>query len=168
MKRTFLGTGRGVQGLRAHPSSKPFIELPCLGFREPLAFRRPFPRDVRRTAVAFELMKLPYSYDALEPYMSAETLQYHHDKHHQAYVDMLNKLLPGSGFEGLSLEEIVKASYGKNQAVFNNAGQHFNHMHFWPWMKKGGGGKKLSGNLQTMVDRNIGGFDKLRNDFIEA
>src|SRR5262245_51532239 len=100
--------------------------------------------------------------------MSAETLHYHHDKHHQAYVDMLNKLLPGSGFEGLSLEEIVKASYGKNPGVFNNAGQHFNHMHFWPWMKKGGGGKKLSGNLQTMVDRNLGGFDKLRNDFIEA
>ena len=52
--------------------------------------------------MAFELMTLPYSYDALEPYMSAETLHYHHDKHHQAYVDMLNKLLPGSGFEGKS------------------------------------------------------------------
>ncbi|MGC1179136.1 MAG: superoxide dismutase, partial [Methyloceanibacter sp.] len=79
--------------------------------------------------MAFELMKLPYSYDALEPHMSAETLEYHHDKHHQAYVDMLNKLLPGSGFEGMSLEEIIKASYGKNQPVFNNAGQDFNHNH---------------------------------------
>jgi hypothetical protein len=92
-------------------------------------------------------MTLPYSYDALEPYMSAETLHYHHDKHHQAYVDMLNKLLPGSGFEGKSLEEIVKASYGKNQGVFNNAAQDFNHNQFWPWMKKGGGGKKVPGSV---------------------
>ena len=68
--------------------------------------------------MAFELMTLPYSYDALEPYMSAEKLHYLHAKHHQAYVDMLNKLLPGSGFEGKSLELIVKASYGKNPGVF--------------------------------------------------
>ncbi|MGA7373777.1 MAG: superoxide dismutase [Methyloceanibacter sp.] len=118
--------------------------------------------------MVFELMKLPYSYDALEPYMSAETLQYHHDKHHQAYVDMLNKLLPGSGFEGLSLEEIVKASYGKNQAVFNNAGQDFNHNNFWPWMKKGGGGKKVPGSVLALIDRDLGGFDKFREAFIEA
>ena len=64
--------------------------------------------------MAFELPPLPYAYEALQPYMSAETLQYHHDKHHKAYVDNLNKLLPGSGFEGKSLEDIVKASYGKN------------------------------------------------------
>ncbi|MGB0057772.1 MAG: superoxide dismutase, partial [Methyloceanibacter sp.] len=102
------------------------------------------------------------------PYMSAETLQYHHDKHHQAYVDMLNKLLPGSGFEGLSLEEIVKASYGKNQAVFNNAGQDFNHNNFWPWMKKGGGGKKVPGSVLALIDRDLGGFDKFREAFIEA
>src|SRR5512147_769440 len=67
--------------------------LACAGLREPLAFRRLSPRNLRRTAVAFELMTLPYAYDALEPYMSAETLHYHHDKHHQAYVDTLNKLL---------------------------------------------------------------------------
>jgi superoxide dismutase, Fe-Mn family len=118
--------------------------------------------------VAFELMKLPYSYDALEPYMSAETLQYHHDKHHQAYVDMLNKLLPGTGFEGMSLEDIVKVSYGKNQAVFNNAGQDFNHNNFWPWMKKGGGGKKVPGSVLALIDRDLGGFDKFREAFIEA
>ena len=80
--------------------------------------------------MAFELMKLPYSYDALEPYMSAETLQYHHDKHHQAYVDMLNKLLTGSGFEGLSLEEIVKASFGKNQLRCNCSAAFCNAMVF--------------------------------------
>ena len=118
--------------------------------------------------MAFELPKLPYAYDALQPYMSKETLEYHHDKHHQAYVDMLNKLLPGSGFEGKSLEEIVKASYGKNQGVFNNAAQDFNHNQFWPWMKKGGGGKKVPGSVLALIDRDLGGFDKFREAFIEA
>ena len=118
--------------------------------------------------MAFELPPLPYAYDALQPYMSAETLQYHHDKHHKAYVDNLNKLLPGSGFEGKPLEEIVKASFGKNPGIFNNAGQDFNHIHFWPWMKKDGGGKKVPGAVLAMIDRDLGGFDKFRNDFIEA
>jgi superoxide dismutase, Fe-Mn family len=118
--------------------------------------------------VAFELPELPYAYEALEPYMSAETLHYHHDKHHKAYDDTLNKLLPGTEFEGKSLEEIVKASYGKNQPIFNNAGQDFNHIHFWPWMKKGGGGKKVPGSVQALIDRDLGGFDKFRNDFVEA
>ena len=100
--------------------------------------------------------------------MSAETLQFHHDKHHKAYVDNLNKLLPGSGFEGKGLEEIVKASFGKNAGVFNNAAQDFNHIHFWPWMKKGGGGKKVPGAVLALIDRDLGGYDKFRNDFIEA
>jgi Fe-Mn family superoxide dismutase len=118
--------------------------------------------------VAFELPELPYSYDALQPYMSAETLQYHHDKHHLAYVDNLNKFLPGSGLEGKSLEEIVKESFGKNIPVFNNAGQDYNHIHFWKWMKKGGGGKKLPGALQAKIDSDLGGYDKFRTDFIAA
>ena len=118
--------------------------------------------------MAFELPPLPYAYDALQPYMSAETLQYHHDKHHKAYVDNLNKLLPGSSFEDKPLEEIVKASYGKNPGIFNNAGQDFNHIHFWPWMKKDGGGKKVPGAVLALIDRDLGGFDKFRNDFIEA
>src|SRR5581483_10130325 len=73
------------------------------------------------------LPPLPYPEDALSHVISANTLQFHHGKHHKAYVDNLNKLLPGSEFEGKSLEEIVKASYGKNPGVFNNAGQDFNH-----------------------------------------
>ena len=64
------------------------------------------------------------------PYMSKETLEYHHDKHHQAYVTNGNNLLKGTEFEGKSLEEIVKGSFGKNQALFNNAGQHYNHLAF--------------------------------------
>lgn len=118
--------------------------------------------------MAFELPELPYAYDALQPYMSAETLQYHHDKHHAAYVETANKLLPGSGLEGKSLEEIVKASYGKNQALFNNAGQHYNHTHFWPWMKKGGGGKKLPGALQAKIDSDLGGYDAFREALVDA
>jgi superoxide dismutase, Fe-Mn family len=118
--------------------------------------------------MAFELPELPYSKDALAPYMSAETLEYHHDKHHQAYVTNGNKLLEGSGLEGKSLEEIVKESFGKNQGLFNNAGQHFNHIHFWRWMKPNGGGRSLPGALQQAIDSDLGGFDKFRESFINA
>ncbi|KKB11642.1 superoxide dismutase [Devosia geojensis] len=118
--------------------------------------------------MAFELPELPYAKDALAPYMSAETLEFHHDKHHQAYVTNGNKLLEDSGLEGKSLEEIVKESYGKNAGLFNNAGQHYNHIHFWKWMKPNGGGKSLPGALQKAVDSDLGGFDKFREDFLAA
>lgn len=118
--------------------------------------------------MAFQLPDLPYSYDALQPYMSAETLEFHHDKHHQAYVTNGNKLLEGSGLEGKSLEEVVKGSFGKNAPLFNNAGQHFNHIHFWKWMKPNGGGNKLPAALQAAVDRDLGGYDKFRTDFVQA
>ncbi|MBN16346.1 superoxide dismutase [Pelagibacterium nitratireducens] len=118
--------------------------------------------------MSFSLPDLPYSYDALGPYMSAETLEFHHDKHHQAYVTNGSKLLEGSGLEGKSLEDIVKESFGKNQPLFNNAGQHFNHIHFWKWMKPNGGGKSLPGKLQAAVDSDLGGFDKFRDDFLAA
>jgi len=118
--------------------------------------------------MAFELPELPYAKDALGPYMSAETLEFHHDKHHQAYVTNGNKLLEGSGLEGKSLEDVVKESYGKHAGLFNNAGQHFNHIHFWKWMKPNGGGKSLPGKLQAAVDSDLGGFDKFRAAFIDA
>ena len=116
----------------------------------------------------FTLPPLPYAYDALGPYMSAETLEFHHDKHHQAYVTNGEKLLEGSGLEILPLEDIVKESFGKNAGLFNNAGQHYNHVHFWNWMKPNGGGKSLPAKLQAAVDSDLGGFDKLRADFIAA
>jgi len=118
--------------------------------------------------VAFQLDELPYAYDALQPYMSAETLQYHHDKHHLAYVENGNKLLQGSGLEDKNLIDIVKLSYGRNQALFNNAGQHYNHLHFWKWMKKGGGGNKLPGKLEKKIASDIGGYSAFREAFIEA
>ena len=116
----------------------------------------------------FTLPPLPYAYDALGPYMSKETLEFHHDKHHQAYVTNGEKLLEGSGLEILPLEDIVKESYGKNAGLFNNAGQHYNHVHFWNWMKPNGGGNKLPGKLQAAIDSDLGGFDKFRADFIAA
>ncbi len=117
--------------------------------------------------MAFELPELPYSYDALGPYMSRETLEYHHDKHHQAYVTNGNNLLKGTEWENASLEEVVKGSFGKNAGLFNNAGQHFNHIHFWKWMKPNGGGA-IPGELLKAIDSDLGGTDKFRTDFIQA
>lgn len=118
--------------------------------------------------MTLKLPDLPYAYDALKPFMSAETLEFHHDKHHLAYVDNGNKLLAGSKYEGKSLEDICKEAFAdKAQPIINNVGQHWNHVHFWQWMKKGGGGTKIPGKLQTLVD-GYGGFEKVRLDFIEA
>jgi len=117
--------------------------------------------------MSFTLPDLPYPHDALQPYMSRETLEFHHDKHHAAYVNTGNNLLKGSEFEGKSVEEVVKGSYGKNQALFNNAGQHYNHVHFWQWMKPNGGGS-IPGKLAKKIQEDLGGTDKFKEDFIQA
>ena len=119
--------------------------------------------------MALELPALPYAYDALGSFMSKETLEFHHDKHHQAYVTNGSKLLEGSDFAGKSLEDICKGAYtAGNAGLINNVGQHYNHIHFWNWMKPNGGGKSLPGKLQAMVDSDLGGYDKMRADFINA
>ncbi|MCQ0989770.1 superoxide dismutase [Jiella marina] len=118
--------------------------------------------------MAFTLPDLPYAYDALGPYMSKETLEYHHDKHHNAYVTKGNELAEKAGMADLPLEEIVKKSYGTDQALFNNAGQHYNHLHFWNWMKPGGGGTSLPGKLAAAFDSDLGGYDKFKADFEAA
>ncbi|WP_425419028.1 superoxide dismutase [Oricola indica] len=118
--------------------------------------------------MAFTLPDLPYDYEALQPFMSKETLEYHHDKHHKAYVDKGNDLAAEAGMDGLSLEEIVKQSHRKNPGLFNNAAQHYNHVHFWKWMKKDGGGTSLPGKLQSAVDSDLGGYEKFKADFIAA
>ncbi len=117
--------------------------------------------------MSFTLPPLPYAYDALQPYMSKETLEFHHDKHHQAYVTNGNNLLKGTEFEGKSVEEVVKGSFGKNQGLFNNAGQHYNHIHFWQWMKPKGGGKP-SGAIEKAISDSFGSFEKMSEDFIQA
>ena len=117
--------------------------------------------------MSFTLPELPYAYDALQPYMSRETLEFHHDKHHAAYVNTGNNLLKGTEFEGKSVEEVVQGSYGKNQALFNNAGQHYNHIHFWMWMKPNGGGS-LPGRLEKKIVEDLGSVDKMKEDFVQA
>ncbi len=118
--------------------------------------------------MAFSLPDLPYAYDALAPYMSKETLEFHHDKHHNAYVTTGNGLIAGTEFENLSLTKIVKKAYADgNQALINQAGQHYNHVHFWQWMKPNGGGKSLPGKVEALVNA-YGGYDKVREDFIQA
>jgi Fe-Mn family superoxide dismutase len=117
--------------------------------------------------MSFTLPELPYAYDALQPYMSRETLEFHHDKHHAAYVNTGNNLLKGTEFEGKSVEEVVKGTYGKNQPLFNNAGQHYNHIHFWQWMKPNGGGP-IPGKLEQQIASDLGGVDKFKEDFIQA
>lgn len=119
--------------------------------------------------MAFTLPELPYAYDALSPFMSAETLEYHHDKHHNAYIVKGNELAAAAGLDGKSLEEIVVASF-KNPAqagLFNNAGQHWNHLHFWNWMKPNGGGA-IPGNLEKAMKDSFGDFASFRDKFINA
>src|SRR6516164_1835735 len=127
-------------------------------------FRPNLPRSL---PMAFTLPDLPYPHDALKPYMSAETLEYHHDKHHLAYVNNGNNALKGSEWEGKPLEEIVKGSFGKNPAVFNNAGQHYNHIHFWKWMKPNAS-NKIPGEVEKALKDSFGSIDKAKEDFIQA
>ncbi|WGF89678.1 superoxide dismutase [Marinivivus vitaminiproducens] len=117
--------------------------------------------------MAFELPPLPYAYDALQPYMSEETLKLHHDKHHQLYVTTLNKLTEGNELSGKSLEEVVKVAggdLGKYQPVMNQAGQHLNHTIFWETMKPGGASAP-TGELASMIDQAFGSFDEFKEKF---
>lgn len=111
--------------------------------------------------MSIKLEELPYPMDALEPYISRETLEYHHDKHHKAYVDNLNKLLPGTELEVKTLEEIIKQSVN---AVFNNAGQIYNHNLYWKSISPHGGGQP-KGQLLQAINKNFGSFDKFKEQF---
>ena len=117
--------------------------------------------------MSFTLAPLPYPHDALAPVMSQETLEFHHDKHHQAYVTNGNNLLKGTEWEGKSLEDVVKGSFGKNPGLFNNAGQHYNHTHFWHWMKPKGGGN-IPGELEKKIIADLGSVEQMKADFIQA
>ncbi len=117
--------------------------------------------------MSFTLPELPYSYEALQPHMSKETLEYHHDKHHAAYVTNANNLIKGTGLEDKSLEDVVKESFGKNVPLFNNAAQHYNHIGFWKWMKPNGGGS-IPGALEKALIDGFGSVAKAKEDFIQA
>ena len=119
--------------------------------------------------MTFELPALPYADTALEPYYSAKTFSFHHGKHHKAYVDNLNKLLPGSPFENSTLEEIIMAVAGDatKAGFFNNAAQVWNHTFFWNCMKPGGGGAP-SGALAAKIDAAFGSYEKFAEQFKAA
>ena len=119
--------------------------------------------------MAFELPSLPYEKDALAPYMSSETLDFHHGKHHQTYVTNLNNLVKDSDMQDASLEDIiVKSSKDSSMAgVFNNAGQHWNHILFWQCMKPNGGGAMPS-ELENRINSDFGGIDQFKEAFVQA
>jgi Fe-Mn family superoxide dismutase len=119
--------------------------------------------------MSFELPPLPYAHDALGPYMSRETLEFHHDKHHQAYVTALNNLVKDTPLAGKSLEDVCKASFGdaSKQAIFNNAGQHWNHALFWPAMKPNGGGA-IPSELESRLKSDFGSVDAFKEQFVQA
>ena len=109
------------------------------------------------------LPPLPYAKDALAPSISEETLEFHYGKHHQTYVTNLNKLIPGTEFENLPLEDIVRKASG---GIFNNAAQIWNHTFFWNSMTPGG--SKPSGALAEAIDKKYGSYDKFKEEFTKV
>ena len=119
--------------------------------------------------MTFELPSLPYASDALAPYMSSETLDFHHGKHHQTYVTNLNNLVKDSDMQDASLEDVViKSSKDASMAgIFNNAGQHWNHILFWQCMKPNGGGAMPS-ELENRISSDFGSVDQFKEAFVQA
>jgi Fe-Mn family superoxide dismutase len=121
--------------------------------------------------MAYTLPDLPYAKDALEPHIDAKTMEIHHGKHHQGYVDKLNKALEGSPMASKPVEEVLKnindVPQDKRQAVINNGGGHANHSLFWQIMAPNAGGKP-DGDLAKAIESDLGGFDKFQADFADA
>ena len=114
--------------------------------------------------MAFTLPELPYSKDALAPHVSPETLDFHHGKHHAAYVNNLNKLIDGTEFASMTLEEIIRKSSG---GMFNNAAQTWNHTFYWNSMSPNGGDAP-SGAIATAIEKKWGSFDSFKDAFTQT
>ncbi len=117
--------------------------------------------------MSFELPKLPYAYDALEPNIDAKTMEIHYTKHHQGYTDNLNKAIAGTDLENKSIEDILKNLDMNNKAVRNNGGGFYNHRLFWTIMSPNGGGKP-TGDVAKAIDDAFGTFDKFKEEFSNA
>jgi len=117
--------------------------------------------------MAFELKKLPYAYDALEPYIDAQTMEIHHDKHHAAYTNNLNAAIQGTALEGKTIEEILAIISAQPVAVRNNGGGFYNHNLYWDVMTPGGS-KAPEGNLQKLIDNSFGSFQNFKEAFAKA
>jgi superoxide dismutase, Fe-Mn family len=115
----------------------------------------------------FELPKLPYAFDALEPYIDKMTMEIHHDKHHGGYVNKLNAAVTGTALDGKSLDELLKDASKHPVAVRNNGGGHWNHSLFWTVMKKGGGGTP-PGDLANAINSSFGSFNEFKTTFSNA
>ncbi|WP_300545466.1 superoxide dismutase [Maricaulis sp.] len=119
--------------------------------------------------MAFTLPDLPYAKDALAPHISSETLEFHHGKHHAAYVKNLNGLVEGTELAPKSLEDVIRETAGKpeQQGIFNNAAQIWNHTFYWQSMRPNGGGQP-TGQLAEMIDRDFGSVDAFKDAFAKA
>lgn len=116
--------------------------------------------------MAFELPKLPYAYDALEPHIDAKTMEIHHSKHHAGYTNKLNDAIAGTEMEGKSIEDLL-ADHSNNTAVRNNGGGFYNHKLFWEVMSPNGGGTP-SGALAEAINKAYGSFDGFKDAFAKA
>jgi superoxide dismutase, Fe-Mn family len=125
----------------------------------------------KETMMAYTLPALPYAYDALEPHIDAQTMEIHHTKHHQAYVNNVNAALEGSDLASKSVEDLIAdlaaVPEGKRTAVRNNGGGHANHSLFWTIMAKDAGGLP-TGDLAAAIDRELGGFEPFKESFNKA
>jgi Fe-Mn family superoxide dismutase len=117
--------------------------------------------------MAFTLPQLPYSHDALEPHFDTQTMQIHHGKHHQAYVDNLNKAIAGGEHENKGLEELISKAGAISPAVRNNGGGHWNHTFFWESLAPNAGGQP-SGKLAEVINDTFGSFDAFKEKFNNA
>lgn len=117
--------------------------------------------------MAFELPNLSYSYDALEPYIDARTMEIHHSKHHAAYTNNFNTAIKDTGLADLSIEELFKNVSKYPVAIRNNGGGYFNHSLFWKFMSPGGGGQP-TGALMEAINQSFGNFEKFRKEFSTA
>lgn len=116
--------------------------------------------------MAFDLPKLPYAYNALEPYFDAQTMEIHYSKHHQGYTNNLNKAIEGTDLEGKSIEDLMKIA-GSNTAVRNNGGGFYNHALFWTILSPKGGGEP-TGKLAEAIKSNFGSFEAFKEEFTKA
>ena len=119
--------------------------------------------------MAFTLPELPWAKESLAPTISAETIDYHYGKHHKAYVDNLNKFAPGTKYESMTLEQVVKASHGQasEKKIFNNSAQVWNHTFYWNCLAPKAGGEP-TGNIKAAIDKAFGSFADFKTKFNEA
>ena len=119
--------------------------------------------------MAYQLPPLPYDYNALDPYISAKTLEFHHDKHHAAYVNNYNNMTKDTDMADMPIEEVIKAVYGdaSKAGIFNNAAQAWNHTFFWNSLKPGGGGAP-TGAVAAQINVDFGSYDKFKEAFKTA